>query len=315
MKRPKVSVIVPCYNSQSFIKRTIESALKQTYTNLEIIVVDDGSKDNTGDIIKSFNDARIKYFYQENNGLSFTRNVAIKHATGEYVAFLDHDDQWLPEKIEKQLRLFERNPELGLVFSDAYMVSSERKTIACFKERKPSRGNIFYEYLLSDNFVPLLTVLTPKVVISRYMPFDDRYKISEEFDLFLRIARDYKFDYVDEPLGNYYIHDANTIRINPERAIKEKFEIVQYWLGVEPSIEKLYRRQLRKRFAYLYSQLAVCYLESQHYSAAIKNLLYSFRRRKLNFIALKSLIKLVFKFLKLDWKVNNRLTRKIQGNA
>ena len=102
-KNPKVSVLIPVYNAQNFIQRTINSALNQTFSDLEVIVIDDGSRDKTPDIIRAMKerDSRINYFYQENQGLSNTRNRLAALAKGEFIAFLDHDDEWFPEKIEK----------------------------------------------------------------------------------------------------------------------------------------------------------------------------------------------------------------------
>ena len=104
MEDPLVSVIIPTYNRAGVIKETINSIINQTYSNFEIIIVDDGSTDNTGDIIKTFQDDRIKYYWKKNTGLpSKARNVGLKHVNGEFIAFLDSDDIWLPKKIETQL--------------------------------------------------------------------------------------------------------------------------------------------------------------------------------------------------------------------
>ena len=106
---PKISVNIPCYNSAAFIRETLESVLNQTYRDFEVIVMDDGSGDETGKIVKSFSDSRVKYFYKNNEGLSETRNKGIAASSGEYIAFIDHDDLWLPEKLEKQMELFNKN--------------------------------------------------------------------------------------------------------------------------------------------------------------------------------------------------------------
>src|SRR3989338_9975584 len=115
VNNPLVSVVIPTYNGSRFIKETIQSVLDQTYTNIEAIIVDDGSKDNTPDIVKSINDSRIIYIRQENAGVSMARNNGINISKGEYIAFLDHDDVWLPCKLERQLLLFKENPVIAMV--------------------------------------------------------------------------------------------------------------------------------------------------------------------------------------------------------
>ncbi len=106
---PTVSVIIPTYNRANLVSRAIKSVLNQTYQDFEIIVVDDCSEDNTEEIVKSFNDSRIRYIkHKKNKGGSAARNTGIKRARGKYIAFLDDDDEWLPSKLEKQIMLFEK---------------------------------------------------------------------------------------------------------------------------------------------------------------------------------------------------------------
>lgn len=112
----KVSVIIPTYNRAEFISDAIESVLNQTFEDYEIIIVDDGSTDNTKQIVQSYT-SKVKYYYQEQSGVSSARNYGIKAATGEYIAFLDSDDQFLPQKLEKQVEVLENNPRIGIVYS------------------------------------------------------------------------------------------------------------------------------------------------------------------------------------------------------
>ncbi len=120
-KSPKTSVVIPTYNRAKLLPHSIESVLSQTFQDFELIIVDDGSIDKTEKVVKKFQkkDKRIFYYFQENKGPATTRNVGIKKAKGEYIAFLDSDDMWLSKKLEKQIRIFENsnNNELGCVFS------------------------------------------------------------------------------------------------------------------------------------------------------------------------------------------------------
>ena len=119
MNIPEISVIISAYNGEKFIYQTIMSALNQTVNDLEVIVIGDGSTDRTAEMVKSAKDSRVHYIWRENRGPASARNTAIKNSNAEFIALLDHDDLWMPHKLEKQLKLFEKNPDLGLVFSDA----------------------------------------------------------------------------------------------------------------------------------------------------------------------------------------------------
>src|SRR3989338_223991 len=278
-KNPKVSVLIPVYNAQNFIQRTINSALNQTFSDLEVIVIDDGSRDKTPDIIRAMKerDSRINYFYQENQGLSNTRNRLAALAKGEFIAFLDHDDEWFPEKIEKQLKLFEKDNRIGLVFTYAYIKKNGKIIATCFKERRPLRGHVFYQYLLSDNFAPLFTVLLPRKILIEFMPFSPDYEVNEEFDIFLKIARNYKFDYIDEPLAIYHIHGNNTIISKSKRFIEESFFILDDWIKNDPKIVNLFKAQLKKRWAQLYYKKGLDFLQNNNLSETKKAIITSFK--------------------------------------
>ena len=147
MKNPLVSVIIPTYNRKHLLKEALGSVFSQTYKNLQVIVVDDGSTDNTQDIISDFKDKRITYIKQGHRGASSARNKGIENAKGEYTAFLDSDDRWLPTKIEKQMDVFKNskvNP--GVVYCGIEYMDENGKKIR--GERLPAyRGNIFLHLL------------------------------------------------------------------------------------------------------------------------------------------------------------------------
>lgn len=292
---PKVSVLIPAYNAERFIERTIKSALNQTFSELEIIVLDDGSKDDTGRIVKAMQekDPRIKYFYQENQGLSQARNRLVELSGGEFLAFLDHDDEWLPQKTEKQLQVFGKDKTMGLVFSDFYRARDGKNIGTSFKERKPSRGYVFFKYLFSDNFVPLITAMVPKNILLEFMPFNPHYEVSEEFDMFLKISWRYKFDYLDEPLAIYHIHGDNTVILKWEKLIKEEFAILESWLKKDPSIRQLYRHQLNKRISQLYSKEGFYFLNKRNTAKVIGCIFKSFSCNLFNLNAVKLGVKLM----------------------
>lgn len=205
----KVSVIIPTYNRADLLPRAIESALSQTFGDFELIVVDDGSTDNTKQVVEEFQkkDERIKYIWQENSGApARPKNTGIKNAKGEYIAFLDHDDEWLLEKLEKQLELFQnsKKSELGLVGCDALIFDGNKLQ----KYVTPRYQDRFvFDKLLEGNFIwSASSVLVKKEVFQNIGLHDEKLKMVDDWDLWIRIAQKYSFDFVPEFLLKYYIH-------------------------------------------------------------------------------------------------------------
>ena len=155
---PKVSVIIPAYNSSGFIEDALESVFKQTYRNYEVIVVDDGSTDKSAEIIGSFSDKRIIYIYQENHGVSVARNKGILESKGEYIAFLDSDDLWLPEKLEKQVAILNNNKNTGLVYTDFDVIHEGESSYWQLSEDSKVfyKGNVFNKLFMKNLLLHLL---------------------------------------------------------------------------------------------------------------------------------------------------------------
>jgi len=207
---PLVSVIMNCRNGGKFLAEAIDSIYRQNYFNWEIIFWDNLSTDNSAEIAKSY-DRRLRYFRGESiQPLGRARNMAIAQAKGELIAFLDADDLWMPDKLQKQVLLF-RNDLVGLVFSDAINLFSTTNTYYTqFSTLSilPPRGRIF-DYLLEKYGVSMPTVvLRREAMESAGGLFDDAFQYSEEYDLFLRISYNWECDYVAEPLAVYRIHQS-----------------------------------------------------------------------------------------------------------
>lgn len=222
---PRISVNICCYNSGKFIKETLESVLRQSFEDFEIVIIDDGSQDNTKNIIESFGDSRIRYFYQENQGLSFSRNKAVSLSRGEYIALLDHDDIWESEKLYLQAGILDNNTEVGVVFSDGYVIKNENKRLfRFFKNSKPYRGRV-ENHLFKANWIVCSTLVVRKNLLESEK-FSSAYKIIEEYDLLLRLSLITKFDYVNRPLVRYRIHSFNSSR-NAEVLLKEEINCLE----------------------------------------------------------------------------------------
>ncbi len=195
----KYSVIIPIYNYGHYLPQSLGSVLNQTVSPFEIIVIDDGSTDNTPDVIKPFlTDSCLKYIRTENLGVSAARNTGIKIAKSELIAFLDADDIWVNNKLELQLPLF-TNPRVGIVYS-LRQPFNEKGPIETFEHVKVFRGNIL-PYLMEHNFLCLSSVVVRRDCFEKAGLFDVRLSQGEDMDLWLRIAaEDYEFDYVDQLL-------------------------------------------------------------------------------------------------------------------
>ena len=208
MDKALVSVVIPSYNASQWIRATIDSALRQSYAPLEVVVVDDASTDETRQLLKEMGPRVRVYHNPANQGVSASRNRAIREAKGEYIALLDHDDIWHPEKLERQMALFQKDPGLGLVFSDCRYETNAGKSWRSFEASAPGRGHVF-DRLLEENFIPCLTAVFPKKTGLEAGGFRENLKILEDHDFFLRIAQKHRVDYVDQPLATYRLHEMN----------------------------------------------------------------------------------------------------------
>jgi len=223
--KPLVSVIMNCYNGEKYLKSAINSVYSQTYTNWEIIFFDNASTDNTAEIANSF-DNKLRYFCNETTvPLGAARNLALKQSVGEFIAFLDVDDFWLPDKLTKQLPLFYNRDKIGLVFSDTIQRLQEAgRETTYFVEHKyvPPRGKIFSS-LLRHYSIPMLTVVIKKEVLDLLDEwFDESFQVCDDYDFFLRIAYKWECDYIDEPLANALIHNEALTVTKHHRAAIEK---------------------------------------------------------------------------------------------
>ena len=219
---PKVSVIMNCYNSEKYLKEAIDSVYTQTYQNWEIIFWDNASTDSSAEITRSYDD-KLKYFRGEKTvPLYAARNYALKEARGEYIAILDCDDLWLPTKLEEQIPVLEKNEEIGLVYSDAFLFNEKGKVKQSFESKEPFRGNIFSE-LLFCSFINTQTVVIRRNTLDGLdYWFDDRLTMVGDLDTYLRISYKWKVDYVDKPLARYRVHrESVTYKEGKERLIIE----------------------------------------------------------------------------------------------
>ena len=242
-KNPLVSIIIPTYNAEKYIKTAINSALKQTYQKIEIIVVDDGSTDKTAEIVKFYKNPRIIYIYQENQGQSAARNAGIKIAKGEYIALLDADDLFLPEKIEQQVNFLETHLDCGVCYCKIYNFFDNRPD-ELFYNPVPNYSGFIFDKLLKHSVVNPLAAVLRKEYLDKYGGFKDDWRRCDEQYLWLKLAfNKVKFCYLDEVLA-YYRVNKNSLS-NQAVYLKETYEkflelldIVESWLS--PTERKKY---------------------------------------------------------------------------
>ena len=248
-----VSVIMPTYNRARSLPRAVRSVLAQTYESWELIVADDGSTDTTREVLESLKsgDSRIKIlFLGKNQGVSSARNAALKEAQGEYVAFLDSDDEWLPEKLEKQVRFFEReNPEVGLVYTGAVFYEKSGAT-----RIKPARigGSIFLAELAYNPIGAPSRVMIRRRILERAGVFAPLLFALEDWDLWVRISEVCNIAPLDEPLVRYF-ESEDSLSVDIEKLIRgyERFWH-KYSLDTRPRfIKGLHYMRLGHRLCYL----------------------------------------------------------------
>ena len=202
-----ISVVIPTYNRYEFLKRALESVYAQTHTPEEVIVVDDGSTDNTSQIQKDF--PNIIYLYQENGGVSSARNVGIKNANFEWIAFLDSDDEWDENKLKFQVEFHKNNPKILMSYTDERWVR-DSKEIKIPKKFKKYGGDIFEECLSHCIIAPSATLIH-KDLLEIVGVFDESLEVCEDYDLWLRVALENEIGLVDKKLITKYAGHDNQL--------------------------------------------------------------------------------------------------------
>lgn len=225
---PLVSVIIPCFNAEKTLKETIESVLSQTYAPIEIIVIDDGSSDNSVDIAKLFGD-QIIVLQKENGGPASARNAGIRLSRGMYIAFVDADDLWLPAKLNKQISVMEKDTSLGLTFTGYQRFIGDDTARGRDVIKPYGKGTFFTQIYLGQMAIATLTVVVRRDALQAVGEFDERPEIqgAEDFDLWLRIADRYEFAYIAEILACYRESFDGHNRSNIERAYSSSRNVVE----------------------------------------------------------------------------------------
>lgn len=252
MKLPEVSVIVPTYNRADLIRDSIDSVLNQTFQDFEIVVIDDGSTDNTKNIVEEYSDSRIKYFYQKNAGLNAARNSGIRESCGKYIAYIDSDDIWEPTKLEKQVRVLEKFPDVGLVYCGSSLID-ENGSPAGKRPLISHRGYVF-EKIIKYNFLYNGSiVLFRRDCLEKVGLFDEQTVRMTDWEFYLRFAIYYKFYGIPEYLIKYRVHNK-TMTNDFKLFEKSSFQIIDKTFAIKDISKKqlnLHKTAYAMRYRYL----------------------------------------------------------------
>lgn len=219
---PLVSVIMPAYNARPFIEDSIRSILNQDYPNMELVVVDDGSKDGTPEAAEQFG-SRVKVLRQNNAGPAAARNRGIAAAQGEFIAFLDADDVWLPGKVLMQVQYLQGHPDVGVVFGGflrwypqadgSFLPPPAPVNLGSPLRLVPEHSGWIYKDILLDSVICIITAMVRRSVFETVGSFDESLRTGEDYDFWLRVSRQFRADKFDRTLAYYRMHATSTTKV------------------------------------------------------------------------------------------------------
>ena len=284
---PRVSVVMPSYNCAQYLAEAVDSALAQTYRDFEIVVVDDGSKDNTEEVARRYG-SKIQYIKQENRGLPGARNTGIRASSGEYIALLDADDSWFPEKLARQIPEF-ADPEVGLVYSDLRVVYDNGEVVPSFLSGRPlaASGHVFDRVLQSGFIIPSSVILR-RSCVEQVGLFDESMRSQEDVEMWLRVCLRWKVKLVAEPLVNRR-QRAGALTENDD--LRTAYHIKLFHKALEiPGLSAENRARILRRLANSYYERGYYCLDAGKIAECRKSLRRSLKYDWRNLGALRSLL-------------------------
>jgi glycosyltransferase involved in cell wall biosynthesis len=259
MSKPTISVIMPAYNAEKYISESINSVIDQTYTNWELIIIDDGSTDNTFHIIQPFltQDNRIKYVFQSNSGQGKARNRGLLEAKGELIAFLDADDLWITNKLDIQVEDMNNSPEVDLLFSGAKAFKGTHQNI--LKHLNHNNSDIYsgldaFKVFLKGNKIPILTVLVKKEIVEAVGNFDESRHLQnvEDSHLWLKLLfENYNLKSSNKNLAFYRVHEEQSTSNKFKNTLKE-INLIKDFTGRESSLDKDIFLEIKRKYFSLF---------------------------------------------------------------
>jgi len=274
-----VSVIIPTYNYANFIGEAIGSVIAQTYKKLEIVIVDDGSTDNTREIVKHFIEktkiVSISYVYQDNKGPSAARNAGIRQSSGEYVAFLDADDIWLPNKLQLQMDIISKDRSIGLITCGRYDIDKDGEVLGPFLGFKNKNRYKLLNEFFTRNVICAggSSTLIRRKCFNELGVFDETLAVAEDWDMWLRICKIYRFESINIPLIKVRIHEGSQSYYASKNLINE-FKFIDKIFSDKAFKRKWFLK--RKAYSYRYYSAAIACKDVKRRSEALKYFIKSF---------------------------------------
>jgi glycosyltransferase involved in cell wall biosynthesis len=303
-----VSVIIPVYNGAAFIEAAIQSVIDQSVKDLEIIVVNDGSTDNTAELVQRFDDPRLRRVNQTNCGLAAARNRGIEVANGTYIAFLDADDRWLPTKLARQIEILERRPEVGLVYGGYELIDAFGTRLTKRQPRaipEPALRSLVRSNLVAGSAT---TSIVRRVVLDEVGGFDEMLPAGEDWDLWIRITRCSDLAFVPETVAQIRLHNLN-MTSQATRMERGLLAVVDKAFATEPLPAELHGHYNRARAGALF-QSAIFYERSGERRCATTRLLRAIRRDPRNLDQYIVLCRLLCRFDPIRLSETVRSTRR-----
>jgi glycosyltransferase involved in cell wall biosynthesis len=265
---PNVSVIIPTYQRGHIVGQAINSVLAQTYSDYEIIVINDGSQDNTSQVLAQFSEHNIITIHQANQGLSAARNAGIRSARGKYIAFLDDDDLWEPQKLEKQIPVLEANPHLGLIYSDSLFFSDKYGLFSgSYNTAFPTPNLQVLWTLFRYNYIPVPTVVVRRDCLDKVGLFDETLKSCEDYDLWLRLIEKFPIYFLNQPLARYR-QSPNNLSGNKEQMLVSYLRVKEKVINRNPELLKIPVNFLDPYFYNIYLELANLHIQNHQIEQA-----------------------------------------------
>ncbi len=257
---PRVSVVIPTYNRAHLLRETVGSVLAQTYRDFEVIVIDDGSTDNSPEVAQGFPPC-VRYFRQDNQGLSAVRNRGIELAQGEYIAFLDSDDALLEGALEKGVEVLDRYPRVGFSHGQACAMDEQGRIFAlkrgaCGGSAVVREGRDEIKQLICGNYICTSTVMVRRSALDRMGLFDPAFRHgSEDYELWIRLAKKYAVAYIAEPLAKYRVHPQSITAGRRLEEMESTWKLILEKALADSEMTPNLSQLRAKAYSYLYFRL------------------------------------------------------------
>jgi glycosyltransferase involved in cell wall biosynthesis len=267
---PKVSVIIPAYNRAHLIGAAIESVLQQEFQDFEVVIIDDGSQDHTAEVVKQFSDERLRYFYQDHHGISAAMNAGLRQARGKYIARLDSDDLWLPHMLARLVPVLEARPEIGLVYSRAQAMDEQGHLLGEIRGLPEWFPGDSFGSMLYGDVTCNISLLARTVCFERAGYFDETMVVNEDWDMYLRIARHYRFAFVDQVVACFRYHSGNITNTGAVQHLNSRAQVLDKIFS-QPDLPAAALQLKRQAYFNVYTWVGTCWLSQKSYRQAARN--------------------------------------------